>query len=98
MLDSSYKQSKILFWILNVNVAYSIWPKQEKVSFSALSYGKEDLCDDGISGKNSRCNSRIKVSSHPTPSPPPSFFLILSLSLIFLGLNSGIGLGLHTEK
>lgn len=56
---------KTLFWIMNGNVAYSIWIKQEKASFGALSYVKEDLCFDGISDKNRRCNSRGKKLYFP---------------------------------
>lgn len=80
MLDSTYLKRKTLFWILNGKVAYSIWIKQEKVSIGALSDVK-DLCDDEISDKNGKCNSRGKKFCFifltffffPSPSLSPSF-------------------------
>lgn len=60
LLDSTYQKRKTPLWILNGNVAYSVWIKQEEVSFDALSYVKEDLYGDGISDKNRRYNSRGK--------------------------------------
>lgn len=93
ILDSTYQKRKTLFWIMNGNVAHSIWIKQEKASFGALSYVKEDLCDDGISDKNRGCNSRGKKLYFP-------FFFLFSfcLSIISLGPNSGMYFELDREE